>query len=180
MWCSDAGEHPDTQRSFGLRLSERGFDSFRYSGGVNKGRKGWKGIGIQSTDNQADGASDGSPSERNADNRSLQESPVDKPDAPNSPVASEPSEPKNDLNGLNHARDGITANSGSLHSLHSPGTVEELFANPPDWLKDQTTIYRRNPTERMLKPLCAAIAHELGFDAGEIRPEVERALGSRA
>lgn len=180
MWCSDAGEHPDTQRSFGLRLSERGFDSFRYSGGVNKGRKGWKGIGIQSTDNQADGASDGSPSERNADNRSLQESPVDKPDTPNSPVVSEPSEPKNDLNGLNHARGSITANSGSLGSLHSPGTVEELFANPPDWLKNQAAIYRRNPTERMLKPLCAAITHELGADAGEIRPEVERELGSPA
>jgi hypothetical protein len=64
--------------------------------------------------------------------------------------------------------------------LGEASPVAELFANPPDWLKNQATIYRRNPTERMLKPLCAAIAHELGADAGEIRPEVERELGSPA
>jgi hypothetical protein len=64
--------------------------------------------------------------------------------------------------------------------LGEASPVAELFANPPDWLKNQATIYRRNPTERMLKPLCAAITHELGADAGEIRPEVERELGSPA
>src|SRR5690606_29043949 len=31
-WCKDAGEHPRTQREFGMRLSERGFERSRSNG----------------------------------------------------------------------------------------------------------------------------------------------------
>jgi putative DNA primase/helicase len=47
MWCEDAGERPETQKMFGMRLRERGFAHERISGGEHKGRKGWFGIGIR-------------------------------------------------------------------------------------------------------------------------------------
>ena len=54
-------------------------------------------------------------------------------------------------------------------------SVDQLFAAPPDWLAGQVARYREDP-ERHIKPLCAAVARHLGLDAGEVRPEVERAL----
>lgn len=41
-WCEAQGERPESQRSFGLRLVERGFDRNRTTGGVIR----WLGIGI--------------------------------------------------------------------------------------------------------------------------------------
>lgn len=40
-WCKEAGEHPRTQREFGMRLSERGFERSRT--GV---ARGWRGIAV--------------------------------------------------------------------------------------------------------------------------------------
>lgn len=40
-WCTQAGEHPRTQRDFGMRLSERGFERQR-SGGAHT----WRGIAV--------------------------------------------------------------------------------------------------------------------------------------
>lgn len=40
-WCKEAGEHPRTQREFGMRLAERGFEKSR-PGGVHT----WRGITI--------------------------------------------------------------------------------------------------------------------------------------
>lgn len=54
--------------------------------------------------------------------------------------------------------------------------IAQLFANPPDWLIGHAAQYRAAPN-RYIKSLCAAVAYELGLDAGEIRPEVERGLG---
>lgn len=42
QWCDDNGERPEAQRSFGLRLAERGFRSRK--GG--KGARIWEGIGL--------------------------------------------------------------------------------------------------------------------------------------
>jgi P4 family phage/plasmid primase-like protien len=43
QWCEDNGEQTENQRSFGMRLSERGFE--RYRGGT-KGEFMWRGIGL--------------------------------------------------------------------------------------------------------------------------------------
>lgn len=50
MWCDDAGEKPETQKMFGMRLSERGFTSAKIKSGTHKDRKGWFGIGIRADD----------------------------------------------------------------------------------------------------------------------------------
>jgi putative DNA primase/helicase len=49
-WCEEAGEKPETQRSFGTRLRERDLGDFRYTGGPYKDRKGWRGIGLVTTE----------------------------------------------------------------------------------------------------------------------------------
>jgi putative DNA primase/helicase len=41
QWCEDNGEHVENQRSFGMRLSERGFERCKV-----KGLGWWRGIGI--------------------------------------------------------------------------------------------------------------------------------------
>lgn len=43
QWCEDNGEQTENQRSFGMRLTERGFE--RYRGGT-KGEFMWRGIGL--------------------------------------------------------------------------------------------------------------------------------------
>jgi hypothetical protein len=47
MWCDDAGEKPETQKMFGMRLRERGFTSDKIKRGPHKDRKGWFGIGLR-------------------------------------------------------------------------------------------------------------------------------------
>jgi phage/plasmid-associated DNA primase len=47
MWCDDAGEKPETQKMFGMRLRERGFVSDKIKRGPHKDRKGWLGIGLR-------------------------------------------------------------------------------------------------------------------------------------
>lgn len=89
MWCADAGEQPDTQRAFGLRLSERGFESFKFTSGPSKDRKGWRGVGIRADDprpdsgpsstgrfgNSVGGDSEGSTGEVRADKGPLDKNP---------------------------------------------------------------------------------------------------------
>jgi putative DNA primase/helicase len=56
-WCDDSGEASESQKRFSSRLLERGFDSFRYTAGSQRGRKGWSGIGLR--DDHHDGGPDG-------------------------------------------------------------------------------------------------------------------------
>lgn len=42
QWCEEAGEHAKSQRDFGMRLSERGFERVRY-GGIHR----WRGLTIR-------------------------------------------------------------------------------------------------------------------------------------
>ncbi|HPM84554.1 MAG TPA: phage/plasmid primase, P4 family, partial [Candidatus Anammoximicrobium sp.] len=45
-WCEAAGEKAITQRRFGMQLTERGFQSDRFTAGQHKGRKCWRGVGL--------------------------------------------------------------------------------------------------------------------------------------
>jgi len=45
MWCDNVEEDAETQKLFGMRLSERGFVSEKIKRGQHKDRKGWRGIG---------------------------------------------------------------------------------------------------------------------------------------
>ena len=46
QWCEQSGERPEPQRKFGTRLSERGFESRKSTGGRNR----WLGIGLLAPD----------------------------------------------------------------------------------------------------------------------------------
>jgi putative DNA primase/helicase len=47
-WCVAKGEGDGgSQRRFGARLKERGFESFTYTAGPHRDRKGWRGIGLR-------------------------------------------------------------------------------------------------------------------------------------
>jgi P4 family phage/plasmid primase-like protien len=54
-WCEHAGETAASQRVFGLRLRDREYESFQVTSGSNKGRKGWRGIGLREDHNGPDG-----------------------------------------------------------------------------------------------------------------------------
>lgn len=46
-WCAESGEADESQRRFGGRLQERGFESFTITSGAFKSLKGWRGIGLR-------------------------------------------------------------------------------------------------------------------------------------
>jgi putative DNA primase/helicase len=95
MWCDDAGERPETQKTFGMRLTERGFESARSSSGVNKGRKIWHGIGLRNDIKPPGGDGDGSPGERSGDDGSPDESGVGIGNTSSGGSGGERSEPTN-------------------------------------------------------------------------------------
>jgi putative DNA primase/helicase len=57
--------------------------------------------------------------------------------------------------------------------------LQELLAEPPEWLRRQADKHLEKPSERTLNPLCVAVAMHLYGDAGrwqEVKPAVERWL----
>lgn len=46
-WCDEYREKPEKQQSFGPRLTERGFESYKITAGPDKDRKAWRGIGLR-------------------------------------------------------------------------------------------------------------------------------------
>jgi hypothetical protein len=59
-WADESGESKLTQTRFGRQLKERGFESFTYTAGPNRDRKGWRGIGLRD-DRHDDPGGGGSP-----------------------------------------------------------------------------------------------------------------------
>jgi putative DNA primase/helicase len=116
-WCTENGETEETQRRFGGRLSERGFESFDITNGAYKGRKGWRGIGLRadgSDDDPSDPVDDPPPDgsnesgedgseeaskgllgRRSVDDRLPGQLPIDKANTPSKGRESRPSRPKN-------------------------------------------------------------------------------------
>src|SRR5829696_573255 len=66
MWCDKSGEKPETQKMFGMRLRDRGFENGKIKRGPHKDLKGWLGIGFPSGDEPPDEDDDGSPGEPNS------------------------------------------------------------------------------------------------------------------
>jgi putative DNA primase/helicase len=108
MWCDDAGEKPETQKMFGMRLRERGFVSDKIKRGPHKDRKGWFGIGLRadhpdpedpegSNDEPSDGAGTGDEGPRggrSAEDGPLGESRSSKPNSSGGGAQSGQSGPK--------------------------------------------------------------------------------------
>ena len=55
IWCDTSGEKAETQKAFGMRLSERGFESFQMTSKAEKGLRGWRGISLRVDDSPPDG-----------------------------------------------------------------------------------------------------------------------------
>jgi putative DNA primase/helicase len=146
MWCDDAGEKPDTQKMFGMRLRERGFVNDKIKRGPHKDRKGWFGIGLRADhpdpdngDNGDDGPSGGAGaggkgplSGRSADHRPLEEYRLSKPDTSGGAASSGQSGPKNQNLPRHPPRVGEDLEKRSASSASSAHT---------DWPADPMRFY---------------------------------------
>jgi putative DNA primase/helicase len=198
MWCDDAGEKPETQKMFGMRLSERGFVNAKLTSGPHKDRKGWLGIGIKADD----------PGPKDPDNSDKtppdpphrgRDGPLDGPLADDGPLvetcgfAGKASSglPKADHSGsLNQevrlekprVDENVEKRSASSASSAPPleAHVLKLLEEPPNWLRTQLTKCREE--EWFFKPTCAAIAAFVGLDpvhdAHRIEPVIQAAMAA--
>jgi hypothetical protein len=80
---------------------------------------------------------------------------------------------------LSSSPDSLSKSTDDDNNDGVPETVAGLFADPPDWLRKQVELCRKDPAQH-LRPLCAAVAAVILEDptrGPEVRPEVERELG---
>ena len=150
-WCEENGERPESQRRFGGRLKERGFESGRMTTGARKGAYEWYGIGLI-------GGPEGSPDEgtnrhkhdrivATGHNPSGEPSPSGeatgetfterKPSK--SPTneetangTSERSEPEITINANKYGPREVIVEKGSLHSLRSPAAAGDSLPSLTD------------------------------------------------
>ncbi len=102
-WCAETGEKAESQRKFGERLKERGFERRRITSGLNKGKFEYLGVGLledglkvtRGGEPLGEKTGGGEPLQSE---RFTEENPKDKGNPPNTHSSGEWSEPKNDIN----------------------------------------------------------------------------------
>lgn len=119
-WCEENGERPESQRRFGGRLKERGFESGRITTGARKGAVEWYGIGLA-------GGPEGSPSDKRFTESSPQKDLQNSGIANDKHTSGEQSEPEINITGSEKTLRGDIPQKGSLHSLGSPGAGETPY-----------------------------------------------------
>jgi putative DNA primase/helicase len=206
LWCDDAGEKPETQKMFGMRLRDRGFENGKIKRGPHRDLKGWFGIGIRAdhpgpdeppnsgrgTGRTSAKAEDRPPSARPADDRPRPRSSNFAGDTSGGSQVADDSGPKNqDLTHRQTREDEVSekrsASSASSASSAVGGPaagaeVSELLENPPEWLTKQLAECRKSP-QRLLNPTCSAIAVEVYGTAArwqEVKPQLEAHLKGAA
>jgi putative DNA primase/helicase len=194
MWCEDAGENAETQKMFGMRLSERGFASEKIKRGQHKDRKGWRGIGLRADDpepedrdgsanippDDAPSAGDGPPGGPSADDRPRAQDAGFAGNSPNASGRADHSGPINQDPPYAAPRVGEDSEKRSASSASSAKAMAEFLSNPPPWLRAQADKHLEDPAERTLNPLCVAVAEHLYSDANrwqEVKPAVSDWLG---
>jgi putative DNA primase/helicase len=105
-WCEENGERPETQRRFGGRLKERGFESRR---GGSRGAALYDGVGLTEHARERDGST-----------LTLQKVPISR--------ASDLTDPENTINGLKNTSHGELCKKGSEGSEGSakPSQPDDL------------------------------------------------------
>ena len=203
LWCDDAGEKPETQKMFGMRLRDRGFENGKIKRGPHKDLKGWFGIGIRADHPDPDeppngergqgGAAprraDGPPSSSAADDGPRTETPGFAGTTPKWFEPADHSGPKNQ--NLPHAkpreeevsekRSASSASSANGGAVDGP-YVSKLLEDPPGWLAKQLAACRKDP-KRWINPTASAIAAKLYGSAGhwrEVKPHLEAYLEERS
>src|SRR5215211_788677 len=114
-WCEENGERPESQRRFGGRLKERGFESGRMTTGARKGAVEWYGIGLA-------GGPEGSPPAERFTVRKSSKSPTN---GEADRGAGEQSDPEITMNAKKYGPREVIEEKGSLHSLGSPEAAGE-------------------------------------------------------
>jgi putative DNA primase/helicase len=146
MWCDDAGEKPETQKMFGMRLRERGFVSDKIKRGPHKDRKGWFGIGLRadhpdpedpegSNDEPSDGAGTGDEGPRGG--RSAEDGPLGE---------SRSSKPNSSGGGAQSGQSGPKSQNPTYQSPRVGGDSEKRSASSassalPGWAADPMRLY---------------------------------------
>jgi putative DNA primase/helicase len=125
IWCDNAGEKMLLkQRTFGERLAERGYESFRYTSGANKGRNGWRGIGLRSDLPDPDDTPDTSPSEVSSVDTSPPESTIGIANVAHKHTSGEASEVNLNINSDVVSPREVNAKVASLASPPHSGVAE--------------------------------------------------------
>jgi putative DNA primase/helicase len=191
-WAEFSSEKAETQRGFGMRLTERGFVREK-RGGIYR----WLGIGLLADDSGSEGpgpgpSPDDGPGGQSPANKgeTAQELARPGPLGPESRISSMNSshvETNRDPgpNGPNGPGDNPEVSSKKVDATRAtPATtaaVEELLQKPPEWLWRQAQKHLQDPAEETLKALCASVAHEALDNprrGGEVQAAVERWLGN--
>lgn len=142
IWAGESGERKLSKRAFGQALAERGFESFRYTKGADKGRYGWRGIGLWNPDDDPDDDSEGSSLHQNGSlHRSLHRhstvgNGVPMRDSTPKHSNGEVSEAKSEFNSSERPHTEVMPESGSLTSpLHSSPTNGHAPVEQPEKLR---------------------------------------------
>jgi phage/plasmid-associated DNA primase len=129
-WCSENGEKAESQRKFGGRLKERGFENGNITSGPRKGYVEWNGIGLV-------GSSEGPPDGGGSGERSTNHPP--QKDLQNTDIGQEgrgsggQSGPETDINARKNTLRGVMSNKGPLHPLHPPEGQKTYRQDWPGW-----------------------------------------------
>ena len=145
QWCQDAEENSVTQRTFGTRLTERGFDRFKGTGNIGM----WLGIALKRDQNGSQDSEE-LPNEETEKRDS---------DAENDQV-SYPSYPENRINSLDFSSKPLSRNQGNLGNLGNSAAEEPPPGpgNPDDTLSDLEAAFpHSNGVVRCSHPECEAV-----------------------
>jgi hypothetical protein len=112
-WCEDNGERPESQRRFGGRLKERGFENGKITAGPYKGYVEWYGIGLA-------GGPEGPPEGERREKGPPAKSPANHAEISTGVENGGQSGPEIGINAYKSEPRVVIAKKGPLHPLHPP------------------------------------------------------------
>jgi len=104
-WCDDSRIKAETRKSFGDSLKARGFENFTYNTAANRGKAGWRGVGLST-------------------------GPSPEPDAEDSMQDEPPSSDESSNQGQNHAEDSMHAED--MQRIEDTSSAAENGIGKPD------------------------------------------------
>jgi putative DNA primase/helicase len=122
-WCEENGERHETQRRFGGRLKERGFENGKITAGPHKGYVEWYGIGLI-------GGPEGPPSGEKREKGPPEKSPANHGEISTLVEDGGQSGPEITINANNFEPRGVIDKKGPLHPLHPPDDEKCMHGYP--------------------------------------------------
>jgi P4 family phage/plasmid primase-like protien len=122
LWCDNYGERKDSQKALAPKLRDRGFERQRATGGVNRGRYVWLGIGLRNDGNTPDDADEGSRGGDDNEKSSHREYGLSTPEKRGAVGGRESCSLKNHILKEQNSREEENTEEGSHGSHGSPST----------------------------------------------------------